>query len=129
EAGLQLSGADIAAAMTRHAELLEALRRFFTRYDYLVTAVNHGAPFDASIRWPTELGGVAMEGYVAWIRSAYWVSTPVRPALCVTAGFTQSGLPVGLQLVGRRHDDFGVLQLGHAFERATGVGLRRPPSA
>jgi amidase len=129
EAGLRLTGVEIGGAMTRHGELLDDLRRFFTRFDYLVTAVNQVAPFDASIRWPTEIAGVAMESYVAWMRSAYWISTTLQPALSVPAGFTESDLPVGIQLVGRRHDDFGVLQLGHAFEQATGVGLRRPPTA
>ena len=45
------------------------------------------------------------------------------------ASFTDEGLPVGLQIVGRYRDDFGVLQLAHAFESATGVGRRRPPVA
>ena len=43
------------------------------------------------------------------------------------AGFTPEGLPVGIQIVGRYRDDLGVLQLAHAFEQATRVGLRRPP--
>jgi amidase len=129
EAGLRLTGAEIGAAMTRHTELLEQVRRFFDRFDFLVTAVNQVAPFDAAIRWPTEIAGVAMESYVGWMKSAYWISATLQPALSVPAGFTESGLPVGIQIVGRRHDDLGVLELGHAFERATGVGLRRPPSA
>ncbi|MCH9046732.1 MAG: hypothetical protein IIA40_11565, partial [SAR324 cluster bacterium] len=44
-------------------------------------------------------------------------------------GFTPEGLPVGLQIVGRHQDDFGVLQLAHAFEQATGAWKRRPPIA
>jgi amidase len=63
------------------------------------------------------------------MKSAYWVSVTLRPALSVPAGFTAAGLPVGIQIVGRYRDDFGVLQLGHAFEQATGIGLRRPASA
>jgi amidase len=49
--------------------------------------------------------------------------------MSVPAGFTSDGLPVGVQIVGRYRDDFGVLQLGHAFEQATSVGLRRPAIA
>jgi amidase len=44
----------------------------------------------------------------------------------VPAGFTPEGLPVGLQIVGRYRDDFGTLQLAHAFEQATEFGRRRP---
>ena len=40
-----------------------------------------------------------------------------QPAVSVPAGFTPDGLPVGLQIVGRRFDDVGVLRLARAFER------------
>jgi amidase len=49
-----------------------------------------------------------------------------HPAISVPAGFTPEGLPVGIQIVGRYGDDFGVLQLAHAFESATGIWKRRP---
>ena len=42
-------------------------------------------------------------------------------------GFGSNGMPVGLQIVGRWHDDFGVLQLGHAYEALTGYAKQRPP--
>jgi amidase len=51
------------------------------------------------------------------------------PAISVPAGFTPEGLPVGLQIVGRHHDDRGVLEIAHAFEKAGGVGVRVPPLA
>jgi amidase len=46
----------------------------------------------------------------------------------VPCGFTPDGLPIGVQIVGRHQDDFGVLQLAHAFEQATTFGKRRPPA-
>ena len=67
-----------------------------------------------------------MENYVAWMTSAYWMTTTFRPAASVPAGFTANGLPVGIQIVGRYRDDLGVLQMAHAFEQATGFGLQRP---
>ena len=48
------------------------------------------------------------------------------PSLSVPCGFTRDGLPVGLQITGRHHQDFAVLQLGHAFEQATGHWRTRP---
>ena len=63
-----------------------------------------------------------MEGYVAWMKSTYWISTTLCPAISVPAGFTDDGLPVGIQIVGRYRDDVGVLQIAHAFEQATRVG-------
>ena len=45
------------------------------------------------------------------------------------AGFTDDGLPVGIQIVGRYRDDLDVLKIAHAFEQATGFGKRRPPGS
>jgi amidase len=49
-----------------------------------------------------------------------------NPAISVPAGFTATGLPVGLQIVGRHHDEWSVLQIAHAFEQATHHGKKRP---
>ncbi len=129
EAGLKVTGADVARAMILHGELMERVRRFEEKYEFTICAVNQLPPFDAALDWPKTIDGVAMEHYVSWMKSAYWISTTFRPAISVPAGFTPDGLPVGVQIVGRYRDDFGVLQIGHAFEQATGVGKKRPPVA
>jgi amidase len=129
EAGLRLRGSDVAAAMLRHTALMERVRRFFDGHAVLVCAVNQVPPFDASLTWPAEVAGVRMEHYVAWMRTAYWISATFGPALSVPAGFTPEGLPVGVQIVGRFRDDWTVLQVGYAFEQATRVGERRPEIA
>ncbi|MFA5911250.1 MAG: amidase [Vicinamibacterales bacterium] len=129
EAGARLSGEDVARAIIKHGALLERMRVFQQRHEFLVCAVNQVPPFDAGLDWPKSIDGVAMDNYVAWMKSAYWISTTCRPAISVPAGFTPEGLPVGIQIVGCHRDDFGVLQLGHAFEQATGVGKRRPDGA
>jgi amidase len=126
ERGRALSAADVARAMVEHAELLERVRRFQERYEFIVCTVTQVPPFDAALDWPKSIDGVPMEGYLDWMKSAYWISTTFRPALAVPAGFTDDGLPVGIQIVGRHRDDLGVLQLGYAFEQATGFGRRRP---
>ncbi|MGE0451442.1 MAG: amidase [Vicinamibacterales bacterium] len=126
ERGLRVTAAEVALALRRHAELVERFARFQQRYDFLVCAVSQVPPFDASIAWPTSIDGVAMANYVDWMKSAYWISLTLCPAASVPAGFTDDGLPVGIQIVGRRRDDVGVLQIAHAFERAVGAGRRRP---
>ena len=129
ESGLALTGGDLARAMTEHGQLLERVRRFQEKYDFIVSVVNQVPPFDAALDWPRAIDGVKMEHYIAWMKSAYWITVTFRPAISVPAGFTPEGLPVGLQIVGRLRDDFGVLQLAHAVEQATGVGRRRPSIA
>jgi len=129
ELGQSLTTAAVADAMVRHGQLLDRMRRFEERYAFTLCAVNQLPPFDAKLDWPKEIAGVRMEHYIAWQKSCYWLTATFRPALSVPAGFTHEGLPVGIQIVGRYRDDFGVLQLGAAFEQATKVGLRRPPLA
>jgi amidase len=127
EAGQRLSALEVADAMTTHARFLERFRRFQEQYEFVISVVSQVPPFDASLDWPKAIGQVAMEGYVAWMKSAYWMTVTLGPAASVPAGFTADGLPVGIQIVGRHCDDLGVLQLSHAFEQATGFGARRPP--
>ena len=71
----------------------------------------------------TQLGN-----YLDWMKSCYYITITSHPAISVPAGFTHDPrpLPVGLQIVGRYRDDFGVLQLAHAFEGATQQWTRRP---
>ena len=127
EAGRALTSATVADAMVRHAQLLERMRQFEATYEFTLCAVNQVPPFDATLDWPKEIDGVAMEHYVAWMKSAYWVTATFRPAISVPAGFTPEGLPVGIQIVGRHREDFALLQFAHAFEQATRVSDHRPP--
>ena len=129
ELGKSLSGADVANAMVRHGELMQRMHVFQEKYEFLLCAVNQVPPFDATITWPREIEGVKMENYLSWMKSAYSISATFCPAISVPAGFTSDDLPVGIQIVGRYRDDRGVLQLAHAFERATGFGRRRPEIA
>jgi amidase len=129
ESGIAVTSADVAQAMIRHGELMERVRRFQDKYEFLICAVNQLPPFDAAIDWPKTIDGVKMEHYIAWQKSAYWITVTFRPAISVPAGFTSDGLPVGLQIVGRHRDDLGVLQMAHAFEQATGFGRQRPSVA
>jgi amidase len=127
EGGLALTSSDVARAMVQHGQLMERMRRFQERYEFILCAVNQLPPFDATLDWPKTIEGVKMEHYIAWMKSAYWITATFRPAISVPAGFTSDGLPVGLQIVGRHRADFSVLQIAEAFEQATGFGKRRPP--
>lgn len=129
EAGARLTSGEIARAMVRHTELMDRMRRFQEKYEFILCAVNQVPPFEARIDWPHEIEGTVMEDYVAWMKSTYWITATFRPAMSVPAGFTPEGLPVGIQIVGRHCDDLGLLRFAHAFEQATGLGRRRPPIA
>jgi amidase len=129
ERGLTITRDDVDRALIRHRSFVDGFGQFQKRYPFVVCVVNQVPPFDVEIDWPKSIDGVTMNSYTDWMKSAYWISTTLCPAISVPAGFTDDGLPVGLQIVGRYKDDVGVLQLAHAFEQATRIGERRPPIA
>ncbi len=129
ERGLALTGQDVAAAERARTKLYEEVTRFFERFDFLCLPTSQVAPFPVETEWVREIDGVAMETYIDWMQSCSLITLTGLPAVSVPAGFTDGGLPVGLQIVGRRHADRRVLELAHAFEQATGHGRRRPPLA
>jgi amidase len=122
----RFTGADVGRAMARQSRLHEQSRQFFERYDYFVLPVTQVAPFDVTTRYPTQIAGTPMSDYVDWMRACWYITLMANPAISVPAGFTRGGLPVGLQIVGRHHDEWSVLQIAYAFERATRHGTRRP---
>src|SRR5262249_16159693 len=123
------SGADVGRALLRQTEMHAQSRRFFERCDYFVLPVTQVAPFDVTTPYPKAVAGTSMPTYIDWMRSCWYVSFMANPAISVPAGFTAAGLPVGLQIVGRHRDEWSVLQIAHAFERATAHGKRRPSLA
>ena len=122
----RITGADVGRALARQARMHEQSRQFFERYAYFVLPVTQVAPFDVMLPYPTEISGTRMTTYIDWMRSCWYVTFMSNPAISVPGGFTTSGLPVGVQIVGRHRDEWSVLQLAHAFEQATQYGKKRP---
>jgi amidase len=127
EAGMHLSGPDIARAERKHTALYHRVREFMETYEFLICPVSQVPPFDVTQPYVREINGVPMETYIDWMRSCYYISITGHPAISVPCGFTPEGLPVGVQIVGRHQDELGVLQLAYAFEQATELWKRRPP--
>ena len=131
EQGLQLTPGKIARAEALRSALYHRMRVFLERYEFLLCPVNQLPPFPSEIEYPTQIAGELMGNYLDWMKSCYYITITSHPAISVPAGFTSDPLPlpVGLQIVGRYREDFGVLQLAHAFEQQTGTWRQRPPIA
>ena len=127
ERGARLSGPEIAEAETKRSDLFARVGRFMEDYDFLVLPTTQVPAFDATAEYVTEVDGVPMRSYIDWMGSCYFVTMTALPAISVPAGFTPKGLPVGIQIVGRHHDDFGVLQIARLFEQVSGVSGHFPP--
>jgi amidase len=126
EQGLTLTGPQIGQAERSRTALYHRVRDLMETYEFLLLPVSQVPPFDVKERYVSEINGVKMETYIDWMKSCYYISVIGLPAISVPCGFTSAGLPIGVQIVGRHQDDFGVLQLAYAFEQATHMGRRRP---
>jgi amidase len=127
ETGLKLSGADVFKASADRTAWYQALRELFERFDYLVLPSAQVFPFDAGLHWPTHVAGKSMDSYHHWMEVVIGGSMAGVPVLNVPAGFGPGGLPMGLQVMGKAQADFAVLQLGHAYEQASGYARVRSP--
>jgi amidase len=125
EQGLKYDAARIARAGVLRTRVFHAMRRFLERYEFLLLPACQVPPFPVSQPYISEIDGEKLATYFDWMKTCYYVTATSHPAISVPAGFTDGGLPVGLQVVGRYRDDVGVLQFAHAFESATGAGRRR----
>jgi len=125
EEGRKLTGPYLARVEAKRTALYERMRTFMEKYEFFVAPVSQVLPFDVNTKYPTEIAGVKMENYMAWMKSAYYISAAGNPAASVPCAFSKEGLPIGMQIVGRHHDDWGVLQMASAFEQAAMVA-RRP---
>jgi amidase len=126
EEGARLTGADLARAEQLRTQLWRRFQKFLDRYEYFVLPTTQVPPFDVTQEYVTGINGVPLNSYIDWMKACWYISTVGNPAISVPAGFTPEGLPVGLQIVGRHHADWSVLQMAHAFEQASPAGAKRP---
>ncbi|WP_238993322.1 amidase [Nocardioides caldifontis] len=126
-AGEPLTGADVARGYRQRTALTQRMVEFFDDHDVLVLPVSQVPPFPADQEFPTTVAGRPMETYLDWMRSAYFVTVTGCPAISVPAGFTDEGLPVGIQVVAPHNQERRLLEVAWVFEQATRVGDRRPP--
>jgi amidase len=126
EQGRKLTGAYLSRVEAKRTALYDRWCEFNRKYDFFVLPVSQVLPFDVNTHYPTEVCGVKMENYLAWMKSAYYISATGNPAISVPCAFSTGGLPIGIQIVGRQHGDRELLELAYAFEQATHIGTRRP---
>ena len=117
----RLTASDLAWAERRRSELMADIDGFLAPFDAMLLPTVQVPPFDVATEWPSEVGGVPMHSYIDWMRSCSDVSVPGLPAVSVPAATTSQGLPVGLQIVGRRHGDVDLLGVASAVEAIVGA--------
>jgi Asp-tRNA(Asn)/Glu-tRNA(Gln) amidotransferase A subunit family amidase len=127
EQGRTLSLRDVGKAEMARTAFYQRLRQFFATYDLLLLPTTVAPPYDAHGGYPTTVAGRPISTPYEILLLTYAFNVTGQPAISVPAGWTTEGLPIGLQIVGRRHADALVLRAAASFEAAAPWVQRRPP--
>lgn len=125
EGSRDISGYDVTVANLERAALSDAFRRFMVDYDVIITPAVPMTAFELGIVGPSEVAGRPV-GHLGFSPFSYPFNLTGQPAAIVPCGFASDGLPVGLQIVGRRHDDATVLRVAAAYEKLVDFSSYRP---
>lgn len=123
--GLALTADDIFSAVRDRTSLYHQMQVFLTKYDVLALPVVGLEPGMVEEEYPPMVDGIAVTDYVDWLRFSFLATTTGLPAIAMPVGFTDSGMPVGVQLVGPPRGEAKLLQVAKAVENAVG-GLGVP---
>ncbi len=118
EQGLKLSPEEIGRAEALRTMLWHRVRAFMETRDLLILPTVAVPPFPVEMPYPTEINGRPLDNYTQWFFLTYGITVTGLPVISVPCGFTAGGLPVGLQIVGRRRQEAMVLRAAAAFEAA-----------
>jgi len=105
-------------------ELRETMRKFFERFDLLLTPALPCAAFEVGLNTPPQLPD---RNIVSWVYYTYPFNLTGQPAASVPAGFTRAGLPVGLQMVARMHHETDIFRAAAALEACQPWAEKKPP--
>jgi amidase len=126
EKGLHLSIDEILAAKRARSALYHRVANFFDGYDILACPTVSVPPFPVEQRFPTEIGDEKLTTYIDWMSFTFVITLTACAAISLPCGFTRSGLPVGLQLIGRSHGDFALLSAAHLLEQELRIAHQLP---
>ena len=123
--GRKLSIDDVYDAQIDRNAIYHNMRRFLSGYDVLACPTVSLEPGPVVEEFPSEIDGQPVDDYIEWLRFSFLSTTAGLPAISIPAGFTKSGLPVGLQLIGPPRGEAKVLAAARAIELAVG-GMQTP---
>jgi len=125
--GSNLSAAQVSEASAQRSAFYQQILALFDRCDFLALPSAQVWPFDSAQRWPTHIAGREMDTYHRWMEVVIYATFAGLPCISVPVGFSPTGLPMGMQLIGRPRGDHALLQLAHAYELAAQDVLRVRP--
>lgn len=126
EKGLELTPQDVARANDLRGALNASMGALFENHDFFVCPAAPVRPFDVNIRYVEEIEGTKLQSYVDWIAITFMITLTGCPAISIPCGFSEDGLPIGLQIVGPPRGEAKLLSAASAIEEMFGHSRKVP---
>jgi amidase len=126
EYGLSLTADDLRRAALLQGQLYNRFAQLMTEFDILAVPAAPVPPFPVEMRYVESINGQPMPSYIDWVLITSIITMTGLPSVSVPAGFTKSGLPVGLMLVGRPRGEAALLSAAKLFEDMAGLHRQLP---
>lgn len=117
---------ELAFGIRERTAIFDRTARLLEDYDVFITPATPVSAPPAEVEWVAEIDGTVFDRYFMWQRMACRITMTCHPVLVTSGGFTEAGVPFGLQIVGPMRSEHKLLSLGHAIETATGWIYHRP---
>lgn len=129
KAGSLYNGLDIIRAMALQSQLYDQMYHYFKKYDLLITPTTPIPAFevewlDSGVKFPLVKGNAL--SIASWMSFTYPFNMTGLPAASIPCGWSHEGLPIGMQIVGKKYDEKTVLQVSHAFEQISPWQEKKP---
>ncbi|WGW11676.1 amidase [Saxibacter everestensis] len=125
--GQKMGVDDVRTGLRARSAVYVETERVLGEYDFIVTPTLSVPAFEIGLTGPSVIDGVPTTSFRDWFPYTYPFNLSGHPAVSVPAGFTADGLPVGIQIVGKRFSDRAVLALARVIEAARPWASTRPP--
>lgn len=126
ERGLNILPDQIFAAERLRASLYKGMVAFFETHDLLICPTTSVPPFPVEEPYVKEIDGQPCETYIDWFSITFALTMTGCPVISLPCGFTDKGLPVGIQIVGKPRGEAALLRAAQQLESILGVCLKKP---
>ena len=114
--GKELNSNDIDIALSQRIDCINKVDKLFKDLDFLVMPSAQIFPFNKELDYPKEINGSSLDTYHRWMEVVILVSLLGLPSISVPIGFNNEGLPMGMQIIGKRGDDLKIVSFAKRYE-------------
>ena len=126
EVGFKVSNEEIITAEKIRQNLFIKVDKFFEEYDFLICPTCSVLPFDIETPFVKEIDGVACKTYIDWFAITFALTLTSCPIISLPVGFSNTGLPVGVQIMSKPRQEDKLLAFAKVLEEKVSVNKRSP---